>query len=142
MLVSTKLQHMSYSLLDVRMWLQLKNVFSWICAACKENGCPKSHNNTQCTVFFVSFLEKNLDILRFLSCLGVENDMNGDSGFMIMMINGDGDGFCFVYRHMAAFLLPLWTWPHHGLTGTNYQKQTRQCHMEVCIKSAVGPIFQ
>ena len=58
MLVSTKLQHMSYSLLDVRMWLQLKNVFSWICAACKENGCPKSHNNTQCTVFFVSFLEK------------------------------------------------------------------------------------
>lgn len=48
----------------------------------------------------------------------------------------------FVYRHIAAFLLPLWTCRHHGFTGTNYHKQTRQCHMEVCIKSSAGPVFQ
>ena len=70
MLVSTKLQHMSYSLLDVRMWLQLKNVFSWICAACKEHGCPKSHNNTQHTVFFLLVSWKKSGNSTFLELLG------------------------------------------------------------------------
>ena len=61
--------------------------------------------------------------------------MNGDAGFMAMELG-------FVYRHIAAFLLPLWTCRHHGFTGTNYHKQNRQCHMEVCIKSSAGPVFQ